>query len=141
MGATDFLVGGAASLQAEAITLLVPDTFDSKAFGEKVIQDRVQEGQKITVISQGAAKWAGLDGHEFLVRRKQSTAATTQTATAASAPAETAEVLEMARLVCVPAADGKKTVFALVVRCQDMDEPALRKTMDVLAGGFRLLKQ
>lgn len=140
MAATDFLSGGSAGAQAEAITVAVPATSDSKTFGEKVIQDRVKEGQRITVLSQGAARLAGLEGHEFLLRRGVSTAAAGQAASASSAPAEPAEVLEMARLVCVPAAEGKKTVVALVVRRQDMDEQALRQSMDVLAGGLRLLK-
>jgi hypothetical protein len=47
----------------------------------------------------------------------------------------------MARLVCVEAENGQTRVFAIVVRGgQDVDAPALRKAMDVLAGGFRLVK-
>lgn len=140
MSATDFGLSGGTGLQVQAVTTLVPGAVDARGFGQKVIRDRSREGQQIVVVSEAAARLAGIEGHEFLVRRAVSIAPATRTATRPSALGETAEVLEMARIVCLPAEDGKTRVFALIVREHGADAQALRPVMDSLAGGFRLVK-
>ena len=140
MAATDFGLSGGTSLKVQAMTTLAPGAFDAKAFGQKVVQDRQREGQRVVVVADSAAQFAGIEGHEFLVRRTVSTAPATRTATRPSASGETAEVLELARLACIRAEDGQTRVFAMIVRGQEADGQALRKVMDSLAGGFRLVK-
>ncbi len=127
MGRMDYLLGGVVAPKAEVFTGLIPDTLDAKTFGEGAIKIKAEKakGIEIKVLSQSPAKLAGEDGYQFVVRKSDVKTGSSH--------------IEIARLICLPAEKGKKTLYAIILRCPDCEPERAKVIMDKIASGFSLL--
>jgi hypothetical protein len=124
MGQMDFLRAGVITPQAEVIVMQIPDTYDSKSFGEQAIRLKIREGTTMEILAQRPAKLIGKEGFQFIVRK-----------TPADANVPT---IEVGRLICLPDRPGKKKLYAIVIRCYDCPAMEAATAMDKIASGFAL---
>ena len=86
------------------------------------------------MLSHGPAKMSGVEGYQFVVRRSLAAA----TSAPAGAAESTGQSLEIGRLICVPNAEGKNTMYALVMVCGDATPQQGQAAMDAIADGFEV---
>ena len=144
MGKVDFSLGGLASPEAKVVTLLVPDTWTPKSFGEDAIKRKTEEeGYEMNVLVQGPVKLAGRDGYQFVIRKTPKVlpeqAKPKQAGLVASQPVESSYI-EIARLILTPAKDGEKQLYAIVVDSHNCEVIQAQAVMNAIASGFTLLE-
>ena len=97
------------------------------------------------VLSQGPARLGGKEGYQFVVRKRALSAATeparkSERISLPSAPKPASSYIEIGRLICLPAEQDKKKLYAIVLDCHDCEVKQAQKIMDKIASGFVLLK-
>jgi hypothetical protein len=141
MGQVDFSLGGIASPEVKVVALSVPDTWTPKSFGEDAIKRKTEEGYEMKVLAQGPVKLAGKDGYQFVVRKTMKAvpgvAGTLPTAPIAAPQAE-ASFVEIGRLILVPATEGEKRLYAIVLDSHNCTVEQAEAVMDKIASGFSL---
>ncbi len=148
MGRIDYLLGGIASPEARVLTATVADSWTSKSFGENAIKLKTEQGFEMEVLSQGPARLGGKDGYQFVIRKTALSAATEpapepgqiKPISLPSAPKPASSYIEIGRLICLPAEQDKKKLYALVLDCYYCEVEQAQEVMDKIASGFVLLK-
>jgi hypothetical protein len=131
MGQFDCVLGGAVTPRVEVICADVDAAETPKSIGEKAIETKVEEGYTMTVLSQGPAKLAGLDGYQFILKKEAPPAGAGQSPVVS---------IEVGRLICVAGKGEQQRMLALVARCQGATPKQAQAALDAVASSFALLK-
>ncbi len=131
MGQIDFVRGGVVLPRTAVLVTTVPADATAKSLFDKAYGQGKLGGQ---VLSHGPAKMSGVEGYQFVVRRSLAAA----TSAPAGAAESTGQSLEIGRLICVPNAEGKNTMYALVMVCGDATPQQGQAAMDAIADGFEV---
>lgn len=127
MGQMDFAQGNVVSPKAEVIVQTIPASYTPKSFGEEALQRKTPKGFVWKLLSEEPAKLAGQNGYRFIVNQ-----------TPQEGAAGASSVLA-AYVTCVDRPEGGKTMYALVLRCQDAQPPDVEQLAEKLAASFEII--
>jgi hypothetical protein len=128
MGQTLLAKGTVVSPEVEVFVETIPGTYTAKSFGEEAIHRRTPKGMVRKILSQGAAKLAGEDGYQFVG---------VQSSEGGDAAGS---ITLLGRLILLDRPDGRKQLYALVVRASGAATQDVESLADKIAEGFTLLK-
>ena len=146
----DFLAGGIACPDVQVVSIVLDDKLDAKQCGRNYIDAETKRGLKVDVLSEGPAKLAKKDAYQYVLL-KSIPAPTTKSAAqpaektdntekppdAKTPPAES--VLQVHRLLSVPAEDGKTRHYAIILTTRKCDAKKATEIMDNIAGSFAIV--
>lgn len=128
MGQMDFARGSSVSPKVDLIVQTVPAAQTPRTLVEAAIERKAPKGMTRSVISQGPAKMAGLEGYEVVGTQKpdEGTAGFASTI--------------VCRIVCVDQPDGHRKMYALVVNCRDCGPTDAQALTDRIGATLQILK-
>ncbi|MBN1942868.1 MAG: hypothetical protein JW849_06195 [Phycisphaerae bacterium] len=139
MEQADFTLGGQACPAVQIVSSQVDSSLTAEACGEKAVEYMRKQGATVEILSQGAAKLAGRDGFQIVLRKTESPA----TQPAQTQPAAPTTTLEVHRLLCVPPNEEEYEEFTrnyvIIVVGQDVTVEQLTNLTEKLAEQFRLV--
>ena len=139
MGQVDYLGGGVQGPTAQIVVARVPGEMTSDVCVDKCIamcrEQAKSEKLSVEVASRGPATLGGVVGCQFVLTEEPAIPATAPQ-DAQSPPA----IVKVHRIVSLPVgADGKRTVYTLILACGGVDVKAAEALAEQLAGGFEFL--
>jgi hypothetical protein len=140
MGQMDIAGGGIVTPGVKVLLAIVPESFTPQSLAKNAFKLRMQEGYKITVLSDKPAKLGQKEGRQFVIR-KTAPKDEPKTPTDGVVVKPRGSYIEAGRLILTPDKKGKKRMFALVVTCHKSSEAQAQALLETFAKRFRLLKK
>jgi tetratricopeptide (TPR) repeat protein len=129
MGQTILANGTAVSPEVEILVETIPGTYTAKSFGEEAVKLRTPKGMVRKILSEGPAELGGIEGCQFVG---------TQSPEGGDG---SGSMILAGRLILLDRPDGRKQLYALVIRATSASAQDVESLMDKIASGFALLKK